>query len=154
MANGGAFKLITLNRKALHDYEILEKVEAGLVLTGTEIKSIRAGRANLRDAYARPEGGELWLVNAHIAQYPQGGIYNHEPTRPRKLLLHSDQLADLVANVTQKGLTIVPLRLYIRNHVAKVELGLARGRRQYDKRKVIARREAEREMQQALHRRR
>ena len=154
MANGGAFKLITLNRKALHDYDILEKVEAGLVLTGTEIKSIRAGRANLRDAYGRPERGELWLVNAHIAQYPQGVIYNHDPTRPRKLLLHSDQLADLVANVTQKGLTIVPLRLYIRNHVAKIELGLARGRRQYDKRKVIARREAEREMLQALHRRR
>ena len=150
MANGGAFKLITLNRKALHDYDILEKVEAGLVLTGTEIKSIRAGRANLRDAYARPEGGELWLVNAHIAQYPQGGIYNHEPTRPRKLLLHSDQLADLVANVTQKGLTIVPLRLYIRNHVAKVELGLARGKRQYDKRRAIRERELDLAARQAV----
>ena len=149
MPGNGAYKVITVNRKALHDYDILERVEAGLVLAGTEIKSIRAGRANLRQAYARPEGGELWLVGAHIAQYPQGGIYNHEPTRSRKLLLHRDQLAQLVGAVTQKGLTIVPLRLYIRNHVAKVELGLARGRRQYDKRKVIARRDAEREMRRA-----
>ena len=154
MPRDGAFKLISLNRKALRDYEILERVEAGLVLTGTEIKSIRAGKANVRDAYARPEAGELWLVNAHVAHYAQGGIYNHEPTRPRKLLLHRDQLADLVGDVTQKGLTIVPLRLYIRNHVAKVELGLARGHRQYDKRKVIAHREADREMQRALRRRR
>jgi len=149
MPGNGAYKVITVNRKALHDYDILERVEAGLVLAGTEIKSIRAGRANIRQAYARPEGGELWLVGAHIAQYPQGGIYNHEPTRPRKLLLHRDQLAQLVGAVTQKGLTIVPLRLYIRNHVAKVELGLARGRRQYDKRKAIARRDAEREMRRA-----
>ena len=154
MPRDGAFKLISLNRKALRDYEVLERVEAGLVLTGTEIKSIRAGKANVRDAYARPEAGELWLVNAHVAHYAQGGIYNHEPTRPRKLLLHRDQLADLVGDVTQKGLTIVPLRLYIRNHVAKVELGLARGHRQYDKRKVIAHREADREMQRALRRRR
>lgn len=146
MPDHGAVKVIAVNRKALHDYDILERVEAGLVLTGTEIKSIRAGRANVREAYARPEGGELWLVNAHIAQYPQGGIYNHEPTRTRKLLLHRDQLAQLIGAASQKGLTIVPLRLYIRNHVAKVELGLARGRRQYDKRKVIARRDAELEM--------
>ena len=154
MSAPGAFKIVAVNRKALHDYDVLEKVEAGLVLTGTEIKSIRAGRVNVRDAYARPEGGEMWLVNAHIAPYSQGGIYNHDPTRPRKLLLHRDQLLDLTASVNQKGLTIVPLRLYVRNHVAKVELGLGRGRRQYDKRKVIARRDAEREMQQALHRRR
>ncbi len=146
MPSDSAIKVIVVNRKAFHDYEILERVEAGLVLTGTEIKSVRAGRANVRDAYARPEDGELWLVNAHIAHYPQGGIYNHEPTRPRKLLLHRDQLVRLAGESAQKGLTIVPLRLYIRNHVAKVELGLARGRRQYDKRKVIARRDAEREM--------
>ena len=146
MPSNGASKVITVNRKALRDYDILERLEAGLVLTGTEIKSIRAGRANVGDAYARPEGGELWLVGAHIAQYSQGGIYNHEPARPRKILLHRDQLAQLVGAAKQKGLTIVPLRLYIRNHVAKVELGLARGRRQYDKRKVIARRDAEREM--------
>lgn len=146
MPGNGAVKVIAVNRKALHDYDILERVEAGLVLTGTEIKSVRAGRANVREAYARPEGGELWLVNAHIAHYSQGGIYNHEPTRTRKLLLHRDQLAQLIGAASQKGLTIVPLRLYIRNHVAKVELGLARGRRQYDKRKVIARRDAELEM--------
>ena len=147
MAGNGAIKVIAANRKAFHDYEILERVEAGLVLTGTEIKSIRAGRANVREAYARPDEGELWLANAHIAQYQQGGVYNHEPRRLRKLLLHKDQLARLIGASAQKGLTIVPLRLYIRNHVAKVELGLARGRRQYDKRKAIARREAEREMQ-------
>lgn len=147
MSNNNAFKVITVNRKAFHDYEILERLEAGLVLKGTEIKSIRAGRANIRDAYARPQDNELWLVNAHIAHYAQGGINNHEPNRPRKLLLHRDQLAQLVGSANQKGLTIVPLRIYIKGHVAKVELGLARGRRQYDKRKAIARRESEREMQ-------
>ncbi|MSQ21908.1 MAG: SsrA-binding protein SmpB [Dehalococcoidia bacterium] len=145
--SGDVFKVVALNRKALHDYDILERIEAGLVLTGTEIKSIRAGRANLQDAYARPDGGELWLVGAHIAHYPQGGIYNHEPTRPRKLLMHRDQMARLAGSAAQKGLTIVPLRLYIKHHVAKVELGLAKGRRQYEKRQVIARRDAEREMQ-------
>ena len=154
MSGDAPFKAIAVNRKALHDYDILERVEAGLVLMGTEIKSIRAGRANVRDAYARPQRGELWLVGAHIAQFPQGGIFNHEPMRSRKLLLHRDQLERLVGAVTQKGLTIVPLRLYIRNHVAKMELGLARGRRQYDKRKVIAQRDAEREMRRAISRRR
>lgn len=154
MSTTGQLKVIAVNRKATHDYEILERVEAGMVLTGTEIKSLRAGRANLREAYARPEKGELWLVGAHIAHYAQGGVNNHEPTRPRKLLLHRDQLAHLIGSASQKGLTILPLRLYIRNHVAKVELGLARGRRQYDKRKVIARRDADRAMQQAIRRRR
>ena len=154
MPNNGPVKVISANRKALHDYEILERVEAGLALTGTEIKSIRAGRTNLRDAYARPDGGELWLVNAHIASYSQGGIYNHEPLRPRKLLLHKSQIVELVSGVGQRGLTIVPLRLYIKGHVAKVELGLARGRRQYDKRKVIAQRDAEREMERAIRQRR
>lgn len=154
MSTNGQFKVIAVNRKATHDYEIMERVEAGMVLTGTEIKSLRAGRANLREAYARPEKGELWLVGAHIAHYAQGGVNNHEPTRPRKLLLHRDQLANLIISASQKGLTILPLRLYIRNHVAKVELGLARGRRQYDKRKVIARRDADRAMQQAMRRRR
>ncbi|MEE8443466.1 MAG: SsrA-binding protein SmpB [Dehalococcoidia bacterium] len=146
MPEQGALKVVAVNRKAFHDYDVLERVEAGLVLTGTEIKSVRAGRANVREAYARPDRGELWLVNAHIAHYQQGGIYNHEPTRPRKLLLHRDQLARLIGAANQQGLAIVPLRLYIRNHVAKLELGLARGRRQYDKRKVIARRDAEREI--------
>lgn len=154
MSTNSQLKVIAVNRKATHDYEIMERVEAGMVLTGTEIKSLRAGRANLREAYARPEKGELWLVGAHIAHYAQGGVNNHEPTRPRKLLLHRDQLANLIISASQKGLTILPLRLYIRNHVAKVELGLARGRRQYDKRKVIARRDADRAMQQAMRRRR
>lgn len=148
------FKDIAVNRKALHDYEILKKMEAGLVLYGTEIKSIRAGRVNVRDAYARPDGGELWLVNAHIASYSKGGIYNHDPVRPRKLLLHKNQIIELASDVGQKGLTVVPLRLYIKGHVAKVELGLARGRRQYDKRRVIAQRDAKREIEQAVRRRR
>ena len=154
MANDGHIKVISANRKAFYDYEILRRIEAGLSLTGTEIKSIRLGRANVREAYARPQGKELWLINAHIAQYPQGGIYNHEPTRPRKLLLHNHELQGLILEAAQKGLTLVPLRLYIRGHFAKVELGLARGRRKFDKRKVIAHKEAEREMQRALHRRR
>lgn len=143
-------KRIAVNRRALYEYDILERVEAGLVLTGTEIKSVRAGRVNLQEAFGRAEGGELWLYNAHIAHYAQGGIYNHDPTRPRKLLLHREELASLMGAVAQKGLTLIPLRLYIKNHWAKVELGLARGRRQYDKRRVIAQREAEREMRRAL----
>ena len=151
---GKGDRSIALNRRALYNYEILERHEAGLVLTGSEIKSVRAGRVDLSDGYARPENGELWLVNAHIASYSQGGIYNHDPLRPRKLLLHKDQIAGLAAGVGRKGLTIVPLRLYIKGHVAKVELGLARGRRQYDKRKVIAQRDADREMERAMRRRR
>ncbi len=152
--SNGSIKVISVNRKALHDYEILERVEAGVVLTGTEIKSVRAGRVNLREAYARPEDGELWLVGAHISPYPQGGIYNHEPMRPRKLLLHREQLAELILTLEQKGLTIVPLRLYVKHHVAKVELGLARGRKQYEKRQVVAQRDAEREMQRFARERR
>ena len=154
MSKNGASTVIAVNRKATHDYDILERVEAGLVLTGTEIKSIRAGRVNIRDAYARPQDDELWLVNAHIALFPQGGMYNHEPTRPRKLLLRRPQLRELAAGVAQRGLAIVPLRLYFKGHYAKVELGLARGRRQYDKRKAIAQREADRDMQRAINRRR
>ena len=146
-------KTIAVNRRARFDYEILEEVEAGLVLTGAEIKAIRAGRVSLREAYARPEGGELWLVGAHIAQYTSGAATDGDPTRPRKLLLHKDQIRRLSTQVTEKGLTVVPLRLYIRRHVAKVELGLARGRRQYDKRRVIIDRDREREARQAIGRR-
>ena len=146
-------KMVTLNRKALHDYEILERVEAGLVLTGTEIKSIRAGRVDIREAYVRPFGNELWLINAHISTYPAGGIYNHEPTRPRKLLLHREQMANLASEAAQRGLTIVALKLYIRNHVAKVELGLARGKKLHDKRRAIIDRDREREARRALQRR-
>ena len=145
-------RTITQNRKAFHDYNILERVEAGLVLTGTEIKSIRTGRVNIGGAYVRPEKGELWLVNCHIAQYQDGTVNNHDPLRPRKLLLHKEQVRDLAAAVSQKGQTIVPLRVYIRNHVAKVELGLARGKRQYDKRRAIIDRDRDREAQRAVRR--
>jgi SsrA-binding protein len=146
-------KTVTVNRKARFDYEILETVEAGIVLTGTEIKAIREGRINLGDAYARPDKGELWLVNAHISQYSAAANRdNHEPTRPRKLLLHRDQLADLLSQVGERGLTIVPLRVYIKGHRAKVELGVARGRRQYDKRRAIIDRERDREARDAVRR--
>jgi len=149
-----AEKTITVNRKAQHDYHILEKVEAGVVLTGTEIKAIRDGRVNLRDAYARPERGEMWLVGAHIGPYAAAGRFNqHEPRRRRKLLLHRKQIFELGREVEEKGLTLVPLRLYLKAGRAKVELALARGRRQYDRRQAIARREAEREMRRALRRR-
>ena len=143
-------RTISVNRQAFFNYEILDRYEAGLSLTGTEIKSVRAGQVDLREAYARPQNGELWLVNSHIAQYDPASIYNHEPRRPRKLLLHKEQIADLTDAVSQKGLTIVGLRLYIKNHVAKVELGLARGKRQYDKRRAIRDREMDMDARQAM----
>ncbi len=143
-------RTITVNRKAFHDYEIMEKFEAGLMLTGTEIKSVRGGRVDLRDAYARPDNGELWLVNAHISPYDPANIYNHDPRRPRKLLLHREQIAELIASIGQKGLTVVALRIYIRNHRAKVELGLARGKRQYDKRRSMIDRELDMEARRAV----
>jgi SsrA-binding protein len=143
-------RTIAINRRAFHDYEILEKYEAGLVLTGTEIKSIRAGRVDFRDGYARPEKGELWLVNVYIAPYDPASIFNHDPRRPRKLLLHRSQINELATAVSQKGLTIVPLRIYIKNHVAKVELGLARGKHQYDKRRAIIERELDMAARRAM----
>ena len=143
-------KTITVNRKARYEYDILESFEGGLVLTGTEIKSIRDGRVNIRDAFARPEGGELWLFSAHISPYSNGNRANHEPMRPRKVLMHRGQIEYLASKVQEKGLTLVPLRLYIKNHRAKVELGVARGRRLYDKRAAIARREADRQMHRAV----
>jgi len=148
-----AQKTITVNRKAYHDYHIEESFEAGLVLTGTEIKSIRAGRVNLRDAYARSESGELWLLGAHIAQYPGGNRYNHEPKRPRKLLLHRREIAVLSGSVMRKGLTIVPLKLYLKNGIAKVELGIARGKKVYDKREALALRDAQRQIERAFSQR-
>ena len=138
------------NRKAFHDYEVLERYEAGLVLTGTEIKSIRAGRADLRASYARPQDGELWLVNAYIAPYGPASMFNHDPRRPRKLLLHREEIDKLSSAVSEKGLTIVSLRLLIKNHVAKVELALARGKRQYDKRRAIISRELDMEARRAV----
>jgi SsrA-binding protein len=145
-----AEKVVTLNRKALHDYHILETVEAGLALSGTEIKSIREGRVSIRDAYARPDDGELWLHGAHIAQYRPAGRFNHEPSRKRKLLLHHWQIEELGSAIEEKGLTLVPLRLYLKNGRAKLELALARGRRMHDKRERIAQREAERQIERAL----
>jgi len=145
-----AEKVVAVNRKALHDYHILDSVEAGLVLTGTEIKSIRDGRVSLREAYARPDDGEIWLHGLHIAQYPPAGRFNHEPTRKRKLLLHKAQIAELGAAIQEKGLTLIPLRMYLKRGRAKLELVVARGRRAHDKREAIATREAERQMQRAM----
>ena len=143
---------VATNRRARFNYDILETVEAGLVLKGTEIKAIREGHVNLSDSYAKPDNGELWLVNAHIAQYTAGAGNNHEPTRPRKLLLHKGELHRLSRQVAERGLTLVPLRLYIKRHLAKVELGLAKGRKNYDKRRAIIDREREREAQEAIRR--
>jgi SsrA-binding protein len=147
---GERVKVIAVNRRATHDYFIDERIEAGLVLTGTEIKSIREGRVNLREGYARVVGNEAWLVNVHIAPYEQGNRYNHEPLRDRKLLLHRDEIASLVGKVRQRGYTLIPLQLYLKNGRAKVELGLARGKKQFDKRESIARREAQRDIDRAL----
>ena len=138
------------NRQAFFNYEILDRCEAGLVLTGTEIKSIRAGRVDLRDSYARVQNGEMWLVNAYIAPYQSASYYNHDPRRPRKLLLHREEIARFSATAAEKGLTIVALRIYIKNHVAKVELALARGKRQYDKRRAIMERDMDREAMRAM----
>ena len=147
-----AIKTVATNRKAYHNYFIHDSLEAGIVLTGSEIKSIRAGRVNLRDAYVRPEGGELWLLNAHIARYDASSYLSHEPTRPRKLLLHSKQIGNLIRSVKEKGLTLVPLKLYIKGSLAKVEIALAKGKKLHDKRDSIARREVEREIGQATRR--
>ena len=144
------FRTITVNRKAYHDYHIQEMVEVGIVLKGSEIKSIREGKVNLRDAYARPENGELWLYNSHIASYDAASYNTHEPTRPRKLLLHKKEIDSLAGKVTQRGLTLVPLKLYIKHGVAKIELGVAKGKKIYDKREAIARREVGREIERAL----
>ena len=147
-----AIKTLATNRKAYHNYHIQDSVEAGIVLTGTEIKSIRAGRVSLGDAYVKPEGGELWLLNAHIARYEAGSYLSHEPGRPRKLLLHRKQIDGLTSKVLEKGLTLVPLKLYIKDSIAKVEVALAKGKKLYDKRESIARRETEREIGRAIKR--
>ncbi len=149
-----AVQQVAVNRKALHTYEVLERVEAGLALQGSEIKSIRQGRVQIVEGYARPDRGELWLMNVHIAQYDAAGQFSHEPTRNRKLLLHKSQIRDLSRAVLEQGLTLVPLRLYLKDGIAKVELALVRGRKRYDKRAAIARRDAEREMARAMRRRR
>lgn len=144
-------KDIASNRKAYHDYFIDETFEAGLVLSGTEIKSVRDGRVNLRDSYARIENGEAWLWNAHISAYDHAGLYfNHTPTRSRKLLLHKNEIRRLQVKSKTKGLTLVPLRLYLKRGRAKVEVAVARGKKLYDKRDALAEREANREMQRAI----
>ncbi|MCK4369329.1 MAG: SsrA-binding protein SmpB [Dehalococcoidales bacterium] len=149
-----AIKTVATNRKAYHNYHIGESVEAGIALTGTEIKSVRAGRVSLGDAYVRPEAGELWLMNAHIARYEAGSYLSHEPRRPRKLLLHRKQIDSLTSRVLEKGFTLLPLRLYIKDSLAKVEVALARGKKLYDKREAIARHETEREIERAIKRER
>ncbi|NOZ70460.1 MAG: SsrA-binding protein SmpB [Chloroflexi bacterium] len=143
-------KVIARNKKAYHDYHIIDTIEAGMVLTGTEIKSIRLGRVNLRDAYVLIRDGEAWLINAHIAPYPFGNRENHEPRRERKLLLHRREIARLLAKVNERGYTIVPLRLYLRHNKAKIEIALVKGKRLYDKREAIARRDADRDLQRTL----
>jgi len=147
-----AIKTVATNRKAYHNYHIGESVEAGIALTGTEIKSLRAGRASLSDAYVRPEAGELWLVNAHIARYEAGGYLSHEPKRPRKLLLHRKQIDSLTSRVVERGFTLIPVRLYIKDSLAKVEVALGKGKKLYDKREAIARHETEREIERAIKR--
>jgi SsrA-binding protein len=145
---------IAQNRKAYHDYHIVETIEAGIELTGSEIKSIRQGKVNLRDAYARPSNGEVWLVGAHIARYDAASYQNHDPHRDRKLLLHSKEIAELSSKARIKGFSIVPLRLYLKRGRAKLELGLGRGKKVYDKRQAIAQRQAEREIEGTIKRER
>jgi SsrA-binding protein len=149
-----AHKDVAVNRRALHDYEILERIEAGIALTGSEIKSVRAGKVSLQEAYARPERGQVFLQGAHIAEYGPASYNGHEPRRPRRLLLHKPQIRELEREVEAKGLTLIPLRMYLNKRgIAKVELAIARGRRQYDKRQAIAKRDAAREMERALRQR-
>ena len=143
-------KVIATNRKAGRDYHLEDKHEAGLVLKGTEIKSIRAGRVNLRDGYVQPRDGELWLINVHIAPYDPSGRYGHEPLRPRKLLLHRREINRLISRVVERGYTLIPTRLYLKEGRAKVEIALARGKRKYDKRQAIAKRDAQRDIQREL----
>lgn len=147
-------KVVAQNRRARHDYSIVDVYEAGLVLTGTEVKSLRLGRAALTDAYAQIDGGEAWLVGLHIPEYTQGTWTNHEPRRKRKLLLHRDEIAKLVGKTKDGGLTIIPLALYFKDGKAKVEIALAKGKRSYDRRQDLATRDASREMERALGRRR
>lgn len=143
-------RVIATNRKAFHDYFIEDALEAGLVLVGSEIKSIRAGRVSLRDGYVTIRGGEAWLVGGHIAGYAQASYQDHDPRRDRKLLLHRRQIDRLRGRVEQKGYTIVPLKLYLKHNRAKLEIGLARGKRAYDKREAIAKRDHERDLRRAL----
>ena len=143
-------KIVATNKKAYHNYYIGETFEAGIALLGSEVKSIRDGRVSLVDAYVRPERGELWLYNVHIARYEASSYMSHEPTRPRKLLMHRKQILELGGQIAEKGVTLVPLSVYLKNGKAKVEIALAKGKKLYDKREDIARRESARELDRAL----
>lgn len=147
-------KDVAVNRRAWHDYDIVERIDAGIALTGSEIKSVRAGKVSLQEAYARPDKGEVWLIGAHIAEYGPASYNGHDPRRTRRLLLHRAQIRDIEREVEAKGLTLVPLKMFLNKRgLAKVELGLARGRKTYDKRAAIARRDADREVERALRER-
>ncbi len=144
-------KVVATNRKARHEYFLLDTYEAGIALQGSEIKAIRAGQISLAQAYIRLDGQEAWLIDAHVAPYEQAGRFNHDPLRPKKLLLHSDEIRKLWDTVRQKGVTIIPLRIYLKNRRAKVEIAVAKGKKLYDKRAVIAERDAEREIERQFH---
>ncbi len=152
MAEKG-IKIVATNRKANHEYFLFDRFEAGISLQGSEIKSVRAGRVSLAEAYIQIISDEAWLVEAHIATYDQASIHNHDPKRPRKLLLHKSEINRLFSDVRQKGATIVPLKVYLKDGRAKVEIALAKGKKTYDKRQVIAKRDAEREIERNLKRR-
>lgn len=146
-------KVVATNRKASHDYFLGDRLEAGLVLEGSEIKSIRAGQISLAEAYVHLDGHEAWLMDAHIAPYEHASIYNHNPRRPRKLLLHRREINRLWNEVRKKGITVVPTRVYIKNGIAKVEIAIAKGKKQYDKRQEIAKRDTQRDIERSLRQR-
>ncbi len=152
MPDKDAIHDVSVNRQAYYEYEVIDSLEAGLVLTGTEIKSIRSGKVNLRGAYARIRNGELWLEGMHIAPYEQGTYMNHEPLRLRKLLVHRRQLRNLMTQVQVKGMTLVPLKLYFKGSLAKLQLGVCRGKKLYDKREDVAKRDVARDMARAMRR--
>ena len=146
-------KVVASNRKARHDYEILDTYEAGIALTGSEIKSVRAGRVSLKEGYVMPRNGELWLQEVHIAPYSQAGAFGHDPKRPRRLLLHRKEINRIISRVQEKGLTLIPLSMYLSHGLAKVELALARGKKKYDKREALRKKESQRQIERTLRRR-
>lgn len=143
-------KIVSTNRKARHDFDLMDTYEAGLVLTGSEIKSIRAGHVNLREGYIQSRDGELWLINSHIASYDQAGTFGHDPLRPRKLLMHRREIDRITARTQEKGLTIVPTLMYLKRGRAKLEIALARGKKQYDKRQSLRERDSKRQIERSL----
>ena len=143
-------KIVSENRKAFHDYFIEDRIEAGIVLTGTEIKSIRNGKVNLKDSYARLKDGEVWVYQMHISPYEQGNRFNHDPLRPRKLLLHRTEINKFVGKIQLQGLTLIPIKIYLKQGMAKVELAVGQGKKNYDKRQALADREGKRDIERAL----